>query len=222
MRRFVRARVGDGLDVALRHMAADAVIGRLSLHSRCQGQLTALVRMATEAFARKVGRRLFARRLHMRIVASDASHATGTRAIALAQGHGIVVLDVVCRGRRLRKRWNHQDRKGVVEWTSRTKILVSLAGLENAHIASLMAAHADVVCEIRSETSWINDLGIGPRSVLLRLRSSPRIRSGYVPRRGRGNFRSQWPIRKTARYRTSRWFRSPASIDHCGRKCSQH
>src|ERR1700722_8846287 len=54
------ARGGDGLDVALRHMAAYAVIGRVSLHSRCKGQLTALVRMATEAFARKVGRRLFA------------------------------------------------------------------------------------------------------------------------------------------------------------------
>src|ERR1700676_43856 len=113
----------------------------------------------------------------MRIGARRASHANGTRAIALAQGHGIVVLDVVCRGRRLRKRGNHQDRKGVVEWTSRTKILVSLPGLENAHIASLMAAHADVVCEIRSKASWINDLGIAPRSVLLRLRSP----SGYGP-----------------------------------------
>ena len=107
----------------------------------------------------------------MRIVASDASHATGARAIALAQGHGLVVLNVVCRGRRLRERRNHEDRKGVVEWTSRTKILVGLSGLENAHIASLMAAHADVVCEIRRKTSWINDLGISPRSVLLGLRT---------------------------------------------------
>ena len=54
------ARVRDGLDVALRHMAAYAVIGRLALHSGCHGQPTALVRMATEALARKVGRRLFA------------------------------------------------------------------------------------------------------------------------------------------------------------------
>ena len=79
------------------------------------------------------------------------------------------MLNVVCGGRRFRKRRNHQDRKGVVEWTSRTKILVSLPGLENAHIAGLMAAHADVVSEIRRETSWIHDLRIGPRSVLLRL-----------------------------------------------------
>src|ERR1700722_17139369 len=57
---FCSARMGDGLDVALRHMAANAVVRRLSLHSRCQVQLTALVRMATEAFARKVGWRLFA------------------------------------------------------------------------------------------------------------------------------------------------------------------
>ncbi len=102
------------------------------------------------------------------------SHATGARAIALAQGHGIVVFNVVYRGRRFRKRRNHQDRKGVVEWTSRTKILVSLPRLENPHIARLMAAHADVVCEIRSKTRWINNLGIDAHSVLLRLRTPAR------------------------------------------------
>ena len=113
----------------------------------------------------------------MRIVASDAPHATGACAVALAQGHGIVMLYVIRRGRRLRTRRNHQDRKGVVEWASRTKILVSLPGLENAYIPRLMAAHADVVCEIRSKASRINDLGIDRCSVLLR----PRNTAGYGP-----------------------------------------
>src|SRR5450432_2346408 len=102
----------------------------------------------------------------MRIVASDALHATGARAVALAQSHGVVVLDVVCRGRRLRTRRNHQDGKGFIEWTSRAKILVGLPGLEDAHIAGLTAAHADVVGEIRSKTGWIHDLGIHRRSVV--------------------------------------------------------
>ena len=113
---------------------------------------------------REIRRRLFAGRLHMRIVASNAAQPPLARAIALAQRHGIVVLDVVCRGRRLPRRRNHQDRQRVVERMSRAEVLVSFPGLENPHIAGLMAAHANVVCKIGGKTGGIDNAGIDGRA----------------------------------------------------------
>ena len=54
------AGVGDDLDVALRHMAADAVVRRLLLHSNLQRKLAASARMAGQAFAVEIRRSLFA------------------------------------------------------------------------------------------------------------------------------------------------------------------
>ena len=82
------------------------------------------------------------------------------RAITLAQDHGVVVLNVIRRGRRLARGRNHQNRQRVVERLSGTDVLVCLSGLENSHIACLMASHADVVREIWGEASRIDDFRI--------------------------------------------------------------
>ena len=76
--------VGDDLNIALGHMTAPAVVGRCFLHARCERQLAALVRMTGEAFAVEICRRLFAGRLIMRIVASNAAQAPLAGSIALA------------------------------------------------------------------------------------------------------------------------------------------
>ena len=96
----------------------------------------------------------------------DAAKFALARAIALAQRHGVVMIDVVLRGGRLPRGWNHKDRQRVVEWRSRANVLVRLSGLENSHIACLMASHADVVRQIGSEASRIDDHGIGRGTLL--------------------------------------------------------
>ena len=103
----------------------------------------------------------------MRVVTSDATEAAATCAIALAQRHGIVVLNVICRGRRFRPRGNHQNRERVVERTPGAKVLVSLPGLEHPRVPVLMTAHADVIRKVGSQTGWIDDIvidlrGFGP------------------------------------------------------------
>ena len=68
------AGVGDDLDIALWHVAADTVVGWLLLHSGRDRQLAALVGMTGQAFGGKVCRSLFVGWLYMRIVAGDAAH----------------------------------------------------------------------------------------------------------------------------------------------------
>ena len=170
------------------------------------------------AFGRKVGRRLFAGRLHMGIVAGDARHAAAARAIALAQGHGVVMLNVVCRGRGFRQRRNHQNGKCLVQRTSRTNILVCLSGLEYAGIAGLMTGNTNVVRKVRRQTSRIG------QSAHQRPASTAApcwIQHVYAPRRGRDNSRSQWPTLKKACFHIARWSRQPGWCDRYDRKCTR-
>jgi len=93
------AGVRDDLDIALGHVAADTVVGRFSLHTGRDGQLAALVGVTGEAFACEIHRGFLAGQLNMWIVAGNAAHAARACAVAFAQSHGIVVLDMV------RRRW---------------------------------------------------------------------------------------------------------------------
>ena len=81
------AGVRDYLHIALRHVAAYAAIRGLAELTRSQLQFAAMLRMTGHAFRVEIGWRLLARRLHMRIVARDAPHATRAGPIAFAQGH---------------------------------------------------------------------------------------------------------------------------------------
>src|SRR5882757_2623621 len=116
--------------------------------------------MAGETFAGEIRRCFFSRRLHMRIVTGNATHSTLACAIAFAQRHGVIVLDMVCRRRRFPCWWNHQNRQRLVQWTPWADIFESLSRLENPHIACLMASHTDVVGEVWGKSSGIDYFGI--------------------------------------------------------------
>src|SRR5258708_4948455 len=49
---------------------------------------------------------------------------------------------------------------------SGAKVLVSLPSLENPNVSGLMAAHANVVCQVWSKTGGIDNLGIDKRAFL--------------------------------------------------------
>ncbi len=92
-------------------------------------------------------------RLHVRIVATDAAHASGARAIALAERHRVVVLDVVGVGRRFGRRRDDEDRKRFVERAAGANIAVCLSGLEHANVAGLMTGHANVIRQVGGQVA---------------------------------------------------------------------
>src|SRR5262244_2787279 len=78
-------RVRDHSYLALGHMASDTIVSRYCfLPSLWRGAATVL-RVTDQAFFAKVGSGAFPRRLHVRVVATDAAHLASAASIALAK-----------------------------------------------------------------------------------------------------------------------------------------
>lgn len=97
----------------------------------------------------------------MRIVAGDATHPALAGAITLAQGHRIVVFDVIVHWGRLPCRRNHQDGECFIQRMAGANVRVCFARFKYANIARLMACHANVVCKVRCKSSRVDDFTVG-------------------------------------------------------------
>lgn len=163
------AGVGDGHALALLHVAADAVVGvgsaRRWLHARLHWCFATLRCMAGEALAVEVRGRFGGGGLDVGIVAGDAAHLFVGRivqrgAIALAHGHGVVVLDMIFARRIIARGRDHEDGHDAIQRRAGAKIQIGFAGLEDARIAGLMAGHADVIGQGRREVRGVDDGGV--------------------------------------------------------------
>ena len=131
-------------------MAADAVVRRKRRQAYGFRSRATFIGVAGHALGIEVCGSLRFSGLDVRVVAGGASHLLCLRLIdtcpvALTHDHGVVVLGVIWARRVLWCWGDHQDGHDAVERLAGTEILVGLAGLEDACIASMMAGHANVI-----------------------------------------------------------------------------
>ena len=132
-------RMRDHGYIPLRHVAACAIIGRRLVLSQRERQSTAFLGVAGKAFLSKVFRRVYERRLHVRIVATDATQSSTAPQITLAETHGQVMLQQVIFGSRVTPKRNQENAEAIVEFSAGTKIAISLSCLQHARIPGLVA-----------------------------------------------------------------------------------
>src|SRR5579863_769945 len=141
-------------------VARDAVVGGAAVEAGRQGNLAALVGMTGYAPGPKICGRFGDGGLHVGIMTADTAHASVAGAVALAESHRVVVLDVVGIRRRFARGRNDENGKCIVEGTPGENVLVSLAGLEYANVAGLMTGHADVIGEAGRKPRGVDDLRV--------------------------------------------------------------
>src|SRR5580658_1165488 len=100
--------------------------------------------------------------LDMRIVTTDATQLlirgeTPRREEALAQAHGVIVLNVILVGRVVARWRNLKDGDRTFERLSRTEILICLPRLQDACVTGLMTGHADVVGQLAAQKLRVDD-----------------------------------------------------------------
>src|SRR5277367_2329381 len=148
---------------ALWHVAANAVVGWVSLLPRFPWKSTTFVRVAAHASLLEKKRYLFLRRFHVRIVTGYAAQTAATGAIALTQSHRIVMLQMILVGRRFARGRRHENRQRIVKWLSGPNVLVFFPGLQDSFIPDLVACHADIVREVWSQFGGIHNREAFPR-----------------------------------------------------------
>src|SRR6267154_6582274 len=92
-------------------------------------------------------------------MASNAAEPAPAAPVTLAENHRVIVLEVIRCRRRFALRRHEEDRQGLVKRFAWMKISVVFVRLQHAHIASLMAEHANIVGERGWQPSWVDDGG---------------------------------------------------------------
>src|SRR5438445_13436217 len=115
-------RMRDDSYIPLRHVAACAIIGRRLVLPQRERQSTAFLGVAGKAFLSKVFRRVSGRRLHVRIVATDATQSSTASQITLAESHGQVMLQHVIFGSRVTPKRNQENAERSVKFSAGQKI----------------------------------------------------------------------------------------------------
>ena len=100
--------------------------------------------------------------LDVRIVTADATELLLSGEVprgeeALAQAHGVVVLDVILVGRVVARWWNLEDGDGAFEGLTRAEILIRLPEFEDPCVAALVAGHADVVGQLAAQIPRVDN-----------------------------------------------------------------
>src|SRR5437588_12661914 len=98
------ARMQDHADVFFGHMTDGAGIWWVVLAAGFERKSATLLGMAGQAFFGEVGGSLRGGRFNVWVVASNAFHPALALAVTLAEGHGVVVLEVFGLRRRARLR----------------------------------------------------------------------------------------------------------------------
>ena len=129
MRWFVRLECDITADVALRHMAAGAVVGRIFVLTNGKRHSATFLRVAGQAFLAEVTREPRSRGLDVRVMAGDAAQPAAAASIALAQNHRKIMLQKIGLRRRIAFRRHDENGECVIERRARSKVALIFAGL---------------------------------------------------------------------------------------------